>query len=624
MEDTVKTRRNPLAWFGKHKKLTALLLVVLIVAVLVLRAVLGGQKAAATTYQFVRTTTLQKTSLTDSVSVNGTVKSGYEASVTVADSAKLYKVSEVKVAVGDTVKKGDVIATLDTSDLEKQIESAEESYNDTLQSAQTSYDRATADLETSTVQHENNLIDLQAKIEQADQSLQDAKDNLTTAQENERKAQSTYDSAVSDYNTLKSAYDSASSSISTYTAALNSAADAQNQAISALNSAIAAYNADQSDANKDAMNTASDNLAAAQKSYQDAQASLTDAQNSCSAPSLGLYGFNSIEAALNQADSTKTQAENALESAKNAVESANKQIDTCEQQVKSAHDSYDQEKNYSNLLNKTQNVEDSATKLEQAQRTPDNLETLRSTLDDCTLTATMDGTITALDATVGSVCSGTVATIQNTDALTVEVTIPANSVPKLSTGMACRITSDATGDDVINGTLTQIDPVANDKGTFGAKVVVNGDADGLLIGISAKVEIVISEKNDVYTVPRDAVGTADDGSSYVLRKTGGEGVDMTFEEMTVTTGDTNDFYVEITGSDLNDGDVIRSTADLTQGIETSSDSALPDGMQQMDNGDIYVGDPSDMPEGTVIVGGGDAPAGGGQGGGPGGGPGGGQ
>lgn len=27
MEDTVKTRRNPLAWFGKHKKLTALLLV---------------------------------------------------------------------------------------------------------------------------------------------------------------------------------------------------------------------------------------------------------------------------------------------------------------------------------------------------------------------------------------------------------------------------------------------------------------------------------------------------------------------------------------------------------------------------------------------------------------------
>lgn len=264
-------------------------------------------------------------------------------------------------------------------------------------------------------------------------------------------------------------------------------------------------------------------------------------------------------------------------------------------------------------------MEDSATKLEQAQRTPDNLETLRSTLEDCTLTATMDGTITALDATVGSVCSGTVATIQNTDALVVDVTIPANSVPKLSTGMTCHITSDATGDAVIDGTLTQIDPVANDKGSFGAKVVVNGDADGLLIGISAKVEIVISEKDNVFIVPRDAVATADDGSSYVLRKTGGEGVDMTFEQVTVTTGDTNDFYVEITGSDLQEGDVIRSSADLTQGIETSSDSTLPDGVQQMENGDLYVGDPSNMPEGSVVMGGGDAPAGG-----PDGGPGGGQ
>ena len=620
MEDTVKTRRNPLAWFSKHKKLTALLLVVLIAAVLVLRAVLGGKKAAGSTYQFVRTSTLQKTSLTDSVSVNGTVKSGYEASVTVADSAKLYKVSEVKVAVGDTVKKGDVIATLDTSDLEKQIESAEESYGDTLKSAQTSYDRATADLETSTVQHENSLIDLQAKIDQADQNLQDAKDALTKAQENERKTQSTYDTAVSDYNTLKSAYDSASASISAYTQKKNDAATALNNALYAANQGLSAQLADpDNDEKRQAAEDAQAKVTDAQNTYNEADQKLTEAQNSCSAPSLGLYGFTSIQTALTQADSTKTQAESALDSAKNAVDTANTQISTCEQQVKAAHDSYDQEKNYSNLLNKSQNVEDSATKLEQAQRTPDNLETLRSTLEDCTLTATMDGTITALNATVGSVCSGTVATIQNTDALVVDVTIPANSVPKLSTGMTCHITSDATGDAVIDGTLTQIDPVANDNGSFGAKVVVNGDADGLLIGISAKVEIVISEKDNVFIVPRDAVGTADDGSSYVLRKTGGEGVDMTFEQVTVTTGDTNDFYVEITGSDLQEGDVIRSSADLTQGIETSIDSTLPDGVQQMENGDLYVGDPSNMPEGTVVMGGGDAPAGG-----PDGGPGGGQ
>ena len=223
----------------------------------------------------------------------------------------------------------------------------------------------------------------------------------------------------------------------------------------------------------------------------------------------------------------------------------------------------------------------------------------------------MSGTITALDATVGSICTGTVATIQNTDALVVEVTIPSNDVPGLTTGMSCNITSDATGDDVIAGTLTRIDPVANDSGTFGAKVRVNGDADDLLIGIQAKVEIVKNATDGVFTVPIDAVGIKEDGTQYVLRKTGGEGTDMTFEEVTVTTGDANDYYTVISGDDLKEGDVIRSSADLTQGIVTGSSD---------DSGDFFFTAGGDEP-----IGGADAPAGGpggDMGGGPAGGPGG--
>ena len=233
--------------------------------------------------------------------------------------------------------------------------------------------------------------------------------------------------------------------------------------------------------------------------------------NSCSVTELGLYGFTAIQQSLNSAEQTKTSAQNALTSAQNAVETAQNQIETCESQQKSAHDSYDQEKNYSTIKAKAQSVEDAKTKLEQAKRTPDTLTTLKDTLANCTLTATMSGTITALDATVGSICTGTVATIQNTDALVVEVTTPSNDVPGLTTGMRCNITSDATGDDVIAGTLTQIDPVANDSGTFGAKVRVNGDADDLLIGIQAKVEIVKNATDGVFTVPIDAVGTKEDG-----------------------------------------------------------------------------------------------------------------
>lgn len=611
MEETKKFPRfDPLGWARRHKKRTALILVLVLAAALVLRGFLL-RSAPASTYQFVRTTTLQKSSLTDSVSVNGTVKSGSEASVTVADSAKNYKVSEVRVTVGDKVKKGDVIAVLDTQDLQEQITSARQSYADSVQSAQTSYDRAVQDLNTSTVQHENNLIDLQDKISKADKDLESAKSDLEDAEDNEDDAEDAYDDAKAKYDKIKAAYDSAAASISSYTEAKEKAADALSEAQKVLNDAQSALNAElENEEKKKAVEAAQANVTAAQKSYEAADKALTEAKNNCSVTELGLYGFEAIEKALSDAENSKEQAKTAYENAQKAVDSAKTAVDNAQQQVQSAHNSYDQEKNYSSLTNKAQNVEDSATKLEQTSRTPDNLKDLQDTLDECTLKATMDGTITGLNATVGSVCSGTVATIQNTSALVVEVTIPASSVSKLSTGMACRITSDATGNHEIKGTLTQIDPVANDQGTFGAKVTVSGEDTGLLIGISAKVEIVISEKQGVFSVPRDAVGTAEDGSSYVLRKTGGEGVDSTFEEVTVTTGEGNDYYIEISGEELSEGDVIRSSADLTQGIETAGESEA-DAMQQADA--------VPMQQADAVIGGSGGNAGGPGGGAPGGG-----
>lgn len=606
-------------WFARHKVLTVVLVLILAAAGLVvwqLRRAADAVKAMST-YQFVRTTVLKRTSLDNSVSVSGTVNSGEKASVTVADAAKTYKVASVNVQVGDHVNEGDVIATLDTADLERQIQEAEQSYSDTLQAAQTSYDRALDDYNTSVVQHDNNLIDLQAKVDEANTSVSDAQKALDDAQSSKDSAQSTRD-------TLKAEYDRVQAEISSYTMAYNTAAQNENNALSALNtanllvveksnnrnSAQYAVDADPSDANiaaRDAAQAELDSATADQTAKQaaydqahaataEAQQALAEVQNSCSVVSLGLYGFQAIEQAYNTAEQTLSQAQTALDTAQ-------KTLDTANQQLTSAQSAYDSEKNYSTIKQKQQTLEDAETKLEQAKRTPDNLTTLRETLADCTLTATMSGTVTALNATVGSVCSGDVATIQDTDALVVEVTVPADDVPSLKTGLSCIVTSDATGSTEIPGTLTQIDPVANDKGTFGAKVKISSDNSDLLIGMQAKVEIIIQQTDNVFTVPIDAVGTAEDGSSYVLRQTGGSGVDMTFEEVPVTTGEANDYSIVISGDDLAEGDVIRSSADLTQGLESSDNTE--------DLGEMLTGDVSVEME---------VPAEGGGPGGPGGGP----
>ena len=547
-------RHTPLHWFKRHKKLTIFLVILLLILAFVLSQL--GRTAAASkalTYQFVRTTTLQKTSLTDSVSVTGTVASGSTASVTASDSVKTYKVTAVNVAVGDTVKAGDVIATLDTSDVEKQIETAQQNYSDTLDQAETSYT----------------------------QSVEDQSTNLTQLQEDLANAQEDYDTLGLDrYSSMQdpTMADKTNREIVEYYYGLYA------EKIAQLENTIASLQIQLTNAQKDGN---ADQQQAIQGQLTDYQTQLSTTKGQCSIPELGLQGFDTISKYYTDI----------IPQYKDALDQAQQQYDNA-------------------VTTNSRNVDSAETKLEQASRTPDTLTTLQSTLEDCTLTATMDGTITELNATVGSVCTGTVATIQDVSDLTVEVTIPASSVGKLSTGMQCNITSDATGDATITGTLTRIDPVANEEGSFGATVTVNGSDTGLLIGISAQVEIVISEKDDIFTVPRDAVGTHDDGSSYVLRKTGGEGVDMTFEEVDVTTGESNDYYIEISGDGLNEGDVIRSSSDLTQGIETATQEA--DGMM---GGQMVVTDGGAMA--AAPAGGGAmaaAPAGGGDmGGGPGGG-----
>lgn len=545
-------RHNPLHWAKRHKKLTIFLVIVLLILAFVLNTL--GRTAAASaalTYQFVRTTTLQKTSLTDSVSVNGTVASGSTASVTASDSVKTYKVTAVNVAVGDTVKQGDVIATLDTSDVEKQIENAQQSYNDSVEEAQTNYENSVEDQAT-------NLAQLQEKLDQAQEDY----DTLGLDR---------YSSMVD-----TSQSDKTNRELVEYYYGLYA------EKIAGLQNTVANLQTQLTQAQKD---NNQDRAKEIQTQLTDYQNQLSIAKGQCSIPELGLQGFDTITQYYNQIDQYRDALESAQQSYDNAVTTNGRSVDSAE------------------------------TKLEQASRTSDTLTDLQSTLEDCTLTATMDGTITELNATVGSVCSGTVATIQDISDLTVEVTIPASSVGKLSTGMQCNITSDATGDAEISGTLTRIDPVANSEGSFGATVTVNGADSGLLIGISAQVEIVISEKDDVFTVPRDAVGTHDDGSTYVLRKTGGEGVDMTFEEVDVTTGDSNDYYIEISGDDLQEGDVIRSSSDLTQGIETT-DSTTDPMAELMQGGEMGGAAPADAPvdRGPGGGGGGGAPEGGAPGG----------
>lgn len=538
-------------WFKQHKKFTALLVVLALAAAMVLRFLPQKGAAQGSTVSFVRTTTLQKTSLENSVSTTGTVES---ANVSTVTTDLKYTVKSVNVQVGDTVQAGDVICTLDTEDLEKQIARAKESLTDQTDQTQEAYDKA---------------------LKSYNEAKKDYDDAVTAATDAEDDYYDSWDdlnAAVNQVSALQADYDSKQSQLSSM--------------LTEYNEAVSTYGVD------------SDEAKAAKDRYEqfkegaakDAQTALENAQMTT--------GYQSLVQAKDQAVAAWEQAKTAKEQAEKQLETASESLDTAKKNLDKSGSS-------------------------------DTLEDLQEQLTKCTLTAETSGTVTSLNATVGSICSDTVATIQDTNALKIAVTIQEYDVPNVSIGMKARITSDAT-DGEISGTLTQISPTAtaatggqsssSSSGTFSAEVSVDGASSGLLIGMNANVEIVQSTTDNVFVVPYDAVGTEDDGTKYVMVKTGGDGADATFEKVTVTTGAENDYYIEISGDALSEGMEVRSSAsdDSTETVDTSN---------MMGQGGFVFSAGGDMPSGGGQggpsggqggPGGGQGGPGGGQGGGPGG------
>ena len=131
-------------WIKEHKKTCILLgiLALIIVIAVIAGMVSGGKKQ---TDQQEDTATVEKRTLMESVSATGTFVAADEDKVS-SDTTGV-EVLAVNVEVGDTVSAGDVIAVLDSADLQKNLEDANKSLSDTNEQTQRTKDSATRNLE---------------------------------------------------------------------------------------------------------------------------------------------------------------------------------------------------------------------------------------------------------------------------------------------------------------------------------------------------------------------------------------------------------------------------------------------------------------------------------------------
>lgn len=581
----------------RHKVLSVIVALILVAAivfgVLFATGVFSNEKSG---YSYIRTTTLSKGSLEDSISSTGTIESAKTSNVTTSLN---YTVKKIAVAVGDSVKKGDVICTLDTKELEEQIATERKNISKAVKNAQTSYNNAKSSYDTAL----SNLNSYKTTLNSAKNDYNSAKTPYLTAKSAISSAQKAYNKALSNYNSAGSklvvAQNNYNNAISKNKDVV-SAAKKYMQAIQDLYGNCSKGSVDISDSSSTTSNQSVSNS----KDFNSQSANISSstsnsvavnqtANDMCLSVQKKVYSLTNTTVSIPSGSNTLYklgQKAAALQSAKTTSNYQN--LESAYTTAKSTYDNAKQTNSqYEDALKQAKSQLNQASDQLQEAQSSDTLEELESQLDDCTIKANQSGTIVSLNATVGSAAgtssasasssimgaSGSnssqsaVATISDLNKLKVSITISEADINNAKIGLSCYITSDAT-DATYNGTLSQIDPTANDEGTFGAEVTIDDKTTGLSIGMNASAEIIVSSTDDVFFVPIDAVGK-DNKGKFVYRKTGGSGTDMTFEKVYVGTGDENDYYIEISSEELAEGDVIRSSSDLSEGIETTGETS---------------------------------------------------
>lgn len=506
-----------------------------------------ARKAMAEQMSQVETTTVTKQNLVDSISVTGTVNSADARDVSAI--ASNVEVETVNYKVGDYVNEGDVVAVLDSSELERKLKEAQNSqalseYNEnkSIETASESYTQAVED----GTDDYNKAVKSES---QAKEDLQDAEDDASSAASTLKKRENSLSAA-------KEALNALTDPIESYTAAAN-ALESANAKVKTL--------ADQGQAAGDAeYDAAKQEADAAQATYDSVSAEKAT--------------YDAAVQAVNEAQASYTEAHQAYTAAADAEEKASDAYETASDNLTDAS------------KNNDRNISNAADSLEKAQKQKEysndssaqTIEDYQEQITACTVTAPISGVITAMEVEEGDTYLGegkTLFSIANSQNFIVSASVDEYDVSSISKDMTAAVIVEALGDDELPAKVSYIAPTAttstsgNSAGSasYDLEIALDDENADLRIGMTAKASIVKEAVYDVLTVPYDCVTTDEDGNSSVTIDKDGEKV-----QVPVTVGMQSDYYVEISGDDIEEGTVVYYSTPMVNNPfsgDSSSDSS---------------------------------------------------
>lgn len=508
-------------------------------------------KAAATASKTVttptKTTTLSKGELVESLSTSGTI---YSRNTEEVYTTLSYTVKEIKVEIGDIVKKGDILAVLDTSTLKYDIEQAQINLNNAIKSStetnftlknniesanisvstsnislekqQLNYDLLKEQINNKTdselVSAQNSIDSANSSIETENQNMESSKLSVESAQLDLDLAKSDVDTKTLDYETNKSLFDSGIIS-------------------------------------KSDLDISERDLESSNASYQKSSASYEKAKSS-------------YENSITNYENSKLDYDKAVANFSRVEQKLKNDLLVMQKDIESLKLS---NKKSQNELNSAK--EKSTTTVSSIESQQISLNELTEQLDKIEIKASIDGTITAVNTTVGSTPKDILFEIQDLNNLYVSTNIKELKIGKVLKGQDVSVTTQATDNKIMNGTVDFISQTSTSTSTttdveYEAKINMIDVDPNLKIGMNAFLNITLQSKKDIYSVPYDAIVYARGKGSSVYAL-----VNNIVTELSVTTGMENDILTEISGDGIADGVIIitnPTTVTLGQSIDSET------------------------------------------------------
>ena len=445
-----------------------------------------------------RTVAVRTGTVTETVTATGTVETAgtVELAFTTAGT-----VDAVKVAEGDRVRAGRIVATLDDTAARQGVVSARNSY----QQATTAY-----------VQAVSGSSGTALSLSAAEQALVDARENARLGREGYALTVSQAAATLADARSAWSAtcLDPAGACPDTDAwAQLRTAEGEVTSARTAYDQALQTASADET-ADNLKLNQSSVSMADAQAKQNSACTTFGGSSTQCtSAVSATLAAERASAAAVDTAAGAVTPGQASIDAARSGVDLARSGIAVA-----------------------------------------------RESLDRTTLRAPVAGTVASVTAVEDQAAQAGTAVVTLIPKASYQVVADFSEADatKVLVGQEATVTFDALADGAATATVTAVDILPTTGAsvtTYGVTLTLGDVPDGLRDGMSASVVVTVDEATDVLWAPTAAITTAGGLSTVTVVR---DGVEATVE---VATGLTGDAGTEITGGVAEGDQLVVSATD---------------------------------------------------------------